>query len=84
MLPQALDPETLRTAAIVALGAVVIGIFLTLRFIQKMVVRVVIVGILVALGAGIWVQREELASCRSTGGCTFFGQDVQVPTASPR
>jgi hypothetical protein len=49
-----------------------------------MVVRVVIVGILVALGAGIWVQREELTACGSTGACTFFGQDVQVPTASPR
>ncbi|MEX2659230.1 MAG: hypothetical protein WD232_06015 [Acidimicrobiales bacterium] len=82
MLPQALDPDTLRTAAIVALGLVVIGIFLTLRFIQKMVVRVVIVGALVALGAGIWVQREELASCPTTGACTFFGQEVQVPIAS--
>jgi len=84
VLPQALDPETLRTAALVALAVVVIGIFLTLRFIQKMVVRVVIVGILVALGAGIWVQREELTACGSTGACTFFGQDVQVPTGSPR
>lgn len=82
MLPQALDPDTLRTAAIVALALVVIGIFLTLRFIQKMAVRVVIVGALVALGAGIWVQREELASCPTTGACTFFGQEVQVPTAS--
>lgn len=84
MLPTSLDPETLKSTALVALVVVVVGIFVTLRFIQKMVVRVVVVGVLIALGAGIWVQREELASCRSTGACTFFGQDVQVPTPSPR
>lgn len=84
MLPTVLDPETLKTIAIAALAVVVIGIFLTLRFIQKMVVRVVVVGVLIASGAGTWVQREELSSCRSTAACTFFGQDVQVPAASPR
>jgi hypothetical protein len=84
VLPEALDPETLRAAALVALGVTVLGIFLALRFVQKLLVRVVLVGALVAFGAGVWVQREELASCSTTGACTFFGQDVQVPTAAPR
>ena len=79
MLPTALDPDTLRSITIVVLAVVVLCIFLTLRFVRKVVVRLVLVVVLVALGAAVWVQREDLRLCRSAGSCTFFGQEVQVP-----
>lgn len=84
MLPTALDPGTLRTVALVAIAVVLVGILLTLRFVTKVVLRAVVLVVLLALLVGMWAQRSELSSCRSTGACTFFGQDVQVPDAVPR
>lgn len=82
MLPQVLDPATLRSAAVVAVIVVVVLIVLALRFVQKVVLRVLIVAALVGLGAATWIQREQLTACGSTGACTFFGQEVQVPSRS--
>lgn len=84
MLPEALDPSTLRTVALVALVVLAVLVFLVVRFVQKVVLRLVVVGMLVIVGIGVWVQRAELSTCRTTGSCTFFGQDVQVPDAVPR
>ena len=79
VLPTALDPDALRSITIVVLALVVLCIFLTLRFVQKVVVRLVLLALLVAFGAAVWVQRDDLRLCRSAGSCTFFGQEVQVP-----
>ena len=81
MLPEALDPDTLRTVAIVALIALVAVALLVVRFVQKLLIRIVVLSLLVVVGLAIWVQRDQLASCRTTGTCTFFGQEVQVPDA---
>lgn len=82
MLPESLDPDALRTIAIVALVVLVVGVFLVLRFIQKMVLRVILLGALVGLGVGVWVQRESLEDCVPECACSFFGYDVppdQIP-----
>lgn len=76
MLPESLDLETLRTVAIVALVALLVVAFLIMRFIQKMVLRVVLIGALAGLGLFVWAQREELSECVPACDCTFFGFEI--------
>jgi hypothetical protein len=80
VLPDSLDPADLRNLSLAGIALVALAVVATLRFIQKLVLRLVVVAVLVVLGASLWVQRDELSSCRTTGSCTFFGQDVHVPT----
>jgi hypothetical protein len=79
MLPKSLDPDTLRTAAIVALVVLVLLALLVMRFIQKMVVRVLLVGALAGFGVFVYAQRDELSACVPECACEFFGYKVQVP-----
>lgn len=79
MLPKSLDPATLRTVAIVALVALVLFGFLVLRMVQKMVLRVILLGLLAGIGVFVWAQRAALADCAKTCDCRFAGKDVQVP-----
>ena len=78
MLPEAFDPRALRAVSMVIIVIVLLLIWVVVRTAQKMVVRVVLLGILVALGLGVWVQRADLEDCRRDGECRFFGFDVQV------
>jgi uncharacterized membrane protein len=79
MLPKSLDPDTLRTVAIVALAALVLLALLVMRFIQKMVLRVLLIGALAGLGVFVYIQRDDLSACVPECACEFFGYEVQVP-----
>jgi hypothetical protein len=78
MLPEFLDPRALRAVSMVIIVILALLVFLVVRMATKMVTRVVMLGILIALGVGVWVQRAELEDCRVDGQCEFFGFDVQV------
>jgi hypothetical protein len=78
MLPKALGPDDLRTLAVVALVALLVVAFLVLRFIQKMVLRVVLLGALVGMGVFVYYQRDELKECVPNCACELFGYTVQV------
>ena len=79
MLPDWLDPSTLRDVALLALIAFAVTALLILRFVQKMVARVVLIGLVGALSLAIYSQRVALADCAETCDCTFFSFDVEVP-----
>lgn len=79
MLPTSLDPEMLRTIALGALGVQVVVAFLVLRFVRKMVMRVILLGALAGLAVFAWYQRAELEDCVPNCSCRFFGYDVQTP-----
>ena len=79
MLPEFLDPRALRAVSMVIVVILALLVFIVVRMAAKMVTRVVLLGILVALGVGVWVQRSELDDCKVDGQCEFFGFDVQVP-----
>ena len=79
MLPKSLDPDALRTVALVTLGVLAVLGFVVLRFVQKMVLRVVLLGALAGLGLFAWYERTELKDCVPDCACSFFGYDVQVP-----
>lgn len=78
MLPKSLDPDALRTIAIVVLVALLLVAFLVMRFIQKMVLRVVLLGALVGLGVFVYYERDQLKECVPNCSCEFFGYTVQV------
>ena len=91
-LPDSVEPEHLKIAAIVAL--VVLGIITlwVLRFVRKMVFRVIFAGVLLAAGILVYVQRDDLDRCQkdirteitatnaqAACTCTFVGVEVTVP-----
>jgi hypothetical protein len=53
--------------------------FLVVRFVSKLAVKVVLVGVIVALGAGVTHQRAGLTDCARTSECTIFGRAIEVP-----
>jgi hypothetical protein len=79
VLPEALDPSTLRAVAVGAVVVAAVLALLVLRFVRKMVVRVVLLGALAGVGIYAWSQREALEDCRADCACSFAGFDVQVP-----
>lgn len=78
MLPESLDPDTLRTVALGVVVVVVVAAFLVLRLVRRMVVKVVLLGALAGAGVYAWSQRVELSDCVPTCACTFAGFDVEV------
>jgi uncharacterized membrane protein YccC len=83
MLPKSLDPDTLRTAALVSLVVLAVVAVLVLRFVQKMVLRVVFLGLLVGIGVFVWWERDSLRQCVPTCACSVAGYTVQVPGCPP-
>ena len=78
-LPGWADPELLAKASVLGLAALVVAAFLILRILRKVVAKVLLVGLVVLLGVGLWDQRLELHSCADECSCTLFGQPVQIP-----
>lgn len=91
-LPDGIEPDQLKIAAIVALAVLVLFAFLLMRFIQKMVLRVIMIGVLLAAGVVVYTQRADLDDCQKhiraemTASsadvrcvCTFAGMNVTVP-----
>jgi hypothetical protein len=83
MLPKSFDPDTLRTVALVTIAVLVVVAFLVMRAIQKMVLKVIFLGILAGIGVFVWYERAELADCRPGTTCRVAGFDVQVPNPLP-
>jgi uncharacterized membrane protein len=92
-LPDSIEPDQLKIVAIVVLVVLALVALLVLRFIQKMVLRVVLAGVLVAAGIVVYAQRDDLDQCQreirakiSASGtdvrctCEFAGFDVTVPS----
>ena len=79
MLPKNLDPDTLRTIGIGALVVIVLVAFVVLRFVRKMVLKVVFLGLLAGIGVFVWWERDNLRTCVPTCSCSVAGLTVQVP-----
>ena len=86
-LPDSIEPDQLKTAAIVAIGVFAVVSFLVMRFIQKLVLKLIVVAVLVGAGVFLYTQRTDLDDCQrqlrdSLGRecvCGFAGFDVTVP-----
>ena len=78
MLPKSLDPDTLRNILVGTLVVLVFVAFIVLRFVQKMVFRVVLLGLVAGLGVFVWWERDNLRHCVPTCSCSVAGYKVQV------
>lgn len=78
-MPSWLDPDTLRWLILVAIGVTLVGMFLVVRFIQKLVTKTLVFAALAGLGLSLWVQREDLQDCVDTCSCSLYGQEVEMP-----
>jgi len=79
MLPKSFDPDTLRNVGLVTLVVLVLGGFIVLRFVKKMVLRVVLIGVFLGLAVFVWWERDYLKDCVPKCSCSIAGFDVQVP-----
>lgn len=79
MWPEWLDPDLARWLAVGALVLIVLVALWILRFIQKMVLRVVLLGVAAVLGLVLYLQQDALAECGPPEcSCQLFGFDVQI------
>lgn len=62
--------------AIVVLGVLAVLVMWTVR---KLLLRLVLIILIGALAASLWLQRADLQDCVETCSCQLFGQDVTVP-----
>lgn len=62
-----------------ALVVVAYLLFLVLRFVHRLVVKLVLFVALVGLGVSLWVQRADLGDCALTCECSLYGQEVVIP-----
>lgn len=62
--------------AIVVLGVLAVLVMWTVR---KLLLRLMLIVIIGALAASLWLQRADLQDCVETCSCQMFGQDVTVP-----
>ena len=79
MVGEWVDAESLQAillGAIVALGVLAA---LVLKVVRKLVLRLLLVVLIGALAASLWLQRADLQDCVETCSCRLFGQEVAVP-----
>ena len=94
-LPNAIEPDQLKTAVIAVLVVLGLFAFIAMRLIQKMATRVIMVGVLVAAGVYLYAQRDDIDACQqrvrrvvtapaSDEECTceFLGMEVKVPACT--
>ncbi len=79
MLGDWVDAESLQAiilGAIVALGVLAA---LVMKVVRKLLLRLVLVVLIGALAASLWLQRADLQDCVETCSCKLYGQQVAVP-----
>lgn len=77
-----LDTDTLRWLLLAPIGLVAAGLYLVVRFVGRLLMKVALVVVLVGLGTLTWFQRADLADCAETCSCTLFGRTVQIPPST--
>lgn len=90
-LPDFIEPDQLKAAAVAVIVVLAVLAFVVLRVVQKMVTRVILLGVLVAGGFFLYAQRDDLDECQQRirqqaittteerCTCEFAGFDVEVP-----
>ena len=81
-VPESIDSANAQQIVLGLMALCVVGAFLVLRTIQKAMTRVILLAILLAVGAGLWVQRDQLQECAGQCSCHVFGRDINVTDAS--
>jgi hypothetical protein len=78
-LPEWFNPDNLRTIAIAVLVGSLVLMFLVLRFVQKVMMKVSFTVLLALVAFGAWHYRTELGDCARTCDCRVLGIDIKIP-----
>ncbi len=79
MIGDWVDAESLQPILLGATVVLVVGAALVWRGVRRLLLRLVLVALIGALAASLWVQRADLQDCVDTCSCRLFGQEVDVP-----
>jgi hypothetical protein len=79
-LPSWANSDNLQWIALGVIGAILVLMFLVLRFIQKLVLKSALFGILAIVGLIAWIERADLKDCADTCKCSVVGFDVKIPS----
>ena len=81
-LPDSFTPDNVRTLAlVVVIAAVVLGL-LVLRFVQKLMTKLVFTALFALLAFGAWHYRGDLGNCAKTCKCHVAGVDIKLLKSS--
>ncbi len=78
-LPDWLDPELLTWLILVVIAVLLYLMYVVVRFVQKVVLKVVLFALLAGIGLSLWVQRSDLEDCARSCECSLYGQTVEIP-----
>ena len=78
-LPSWANSDNLQWIALGIIGAMLVLMFLVLRFIQKLVLKGTLFAIFAIVGLIAWIEREDLRDCADTCECSVVGFDVKIP-----
>ncbi|MCY3617575.1 MAG: hypothetical protein F4Z00_06885 [Acidimicrobiaceae bacterium] len=79
MIGDWVDAESLQPILLGATVVLVVGAALVWRGVRRLLLRLVLVALIGALAASLWLQRADLQDCVDTCSCRLFGQEVDVP-----
>lgn len=78
-LPDWLDPQLLTWILLVVMAVLLYLMYVVVRFVQRVVLKLVLFALLAGVGLSLWVQRTDLEDCARTCECSLYGQTVAVP-----
>jgi hypothetical protein len=76
--PSWLSVSNVKNIAIGAMAGFGGLVFIVMRFVHKIMLKVGMAVVLVALGIGSYAQRANLNDCAQKCKCTVFGQDLKL------
>ena len=79
MIGDWVDAGSLQPIIVVTTVVLVVGAALVWRGVRRLLLRLVLVTLIGALAASLWLQRAHLQDCVDTCSCRLFGQEVDVP-----
>lgn len=79
MLGDWVDAESLQPIITGVIGALGILAVVLMWVVRRLLLRLLVLAIIGALAASLWLQRADLQDCVDTCSCRLFGQEVAVP-----
>jgi len=78
-LPDWANSENLKWITIAVIVAMLVFMFLVVRFVQKLVLKLTLFVVFAGIGGLAWVERADLSTCARTCSCRILWQDVKIP-----
>jgi hypothetical protein len=78
-LPSWANSDNLQWIALGVIAAMLVLMFLVLRFIQKLVLKGTLFLLCAAVALVAWIERDDLKDCAETCKCRVVGFDVEIP-----